>query len=286
MSFLMSRAVRTPFLAIGHTARDEFPDGRWRLGGSALYGAATAAKLGADVTLVTRAGPRERESLETLCQELGITLRALPSDVTTTFGFSYDAAGRRSLFLRAKAAPITRSDVGRSVGTPRAVLLASIAGELDDSLFAPWSGAKRVLAAQGMLRSFAADGLVIPSPWKDYERLLPKVDAVVVSEEDHAEDRAWLPYTTVVVTMAERGSELHARRETTTPIAPFAVAEVIDQTGAGDAFAASLALGLAEGLPLVKAATFASAAASFAVEGLGMSRLADRARVRDRMATR
>ena len=40
----MSRA-RIPFLAIGHTARDEFPDGRWRLGGSALYGAATAAKL-------------------------------------------------------------------------------------------------------------------------------------------------------------------------------------------------------------------------------------------------
>jgi ribokinase len=63
----------------------------------------------------------------------------------------------------------------------------------------------------------------------------------------------------------------------------FTVAEVVDQTGAGDAFAASLALALAEGLPPVEAATFASATASFAVEGLGMSRLADRARVRERM---
>jgi sugar/nucleoside kinase (ribokinase family) len=281
----MSRAARIPFLAIGHTARDEFPDGRWRLGGSALYGAATAAKLGADVTLVTRVGPNERESLETLCQELGVTLRTLPSDVTTTFGFTYDAAGHRSLFLRAKAAPIMRAEVGRAVGRPKAVLLASIAAELDDSLFAPWSGAKRVLAAQGMLRSFGPDGLVIPSPWAGYAQLLPKVDAVVVSEEDHAEDRAWLPYTTVVVTKAERGSELHARGETTA-VAPFAVPEVIDQTGAGDAFAASLALALAEGLPIVEAATFASAAASFAVEGLGMSRLADRARVRARMDDR
>ena len=281
----MSRATRISFLAIGHTARDEFPDGRWRLGGSALYGAATAAKLGADVTLVTRAGPRERDSLETLCQELGITLRMLPSDVTTTFGFTYDAAGHRSLFLRAKAAPITRSEVGRAIATPRAVLLASIAGELDDSLFAPWSGAKRVLAAQGMLRSFGADGLVRPSPWADYARLLPKVDAVVVSEEDHAEDRAWLPYTTVVVTKAERGSDVHVRGDAI-EVAPFAVAEVIDQTGAGDAFAASLALGLAEGLELAHAATFASAAASFAVEGLGMSRLADRARVQARMGKR
>ena len=281
----MSRTARVRFLAIGHTARDEFPDGRWRLGGSALYGAATAAKLGADVTLVTRVGPAEREPLETLCQELGVTLRALPSDVTTTFAFTYDAAGHRSLFLRAKAVRITRADVGRAVGAPKAVLLASIAGELDDSLFAPWSGAKRVLAAQGMLRSFGPDGLVIPSRWKDYPRLLLKVDAVVVSEEDHAEDSAWLAYTTVVVTKAERGSELHAPGGSLA-VAPFAVPEVIDQTGAGDAFAASLALGLAEGLALADAARFASAAASFAVEGLGLARLADRARVRARMDPR
>jgi len=279
----MSRSA-VPFLAIGHTARDEFPDGRWRLGGTALYGAATAAKLGARVTLVTRAGPTEREVLDTLCQELGIALRALPSDVTTTFAFTYDAAGHRTLRLRAKAAPITRGEVGRAVGIPKAVLLASIAGELDDSLFAPWSGAKRVLAAQGLLRSFDADGTVVATAWSDYARLLPKVDAVVVSEEDRAEFSAWLPFTTVVVTEAERGSTLHARGRTD-HVPAFAVAEVIDQTGAGDAFAASLALGLAEGLTMIEAATFASAAASFAVEGLGMSRLADRVRVRDRMRT-
>lgn len=279
----MSRSA-VPFLAIGHTARDEFPDGRWRLGGTALYGAATAAKLGARVTLVTRAGPTEYLVLDTLCQELGIALHALPSDVTTTFAFTYDAAGHRTLRLRARAAPITRAEVGRAVGTPRAVLLASIAGELDDSLFAPWSGAKRVLAAQGLLRSFGADGTVVATPWADYARLLPKVDAVVVSEEDHAGYSAWLPFTTVVVTEAERGAALHARGRTD-HVPAFGVAEVIDQTGVGDAFAASLALGLAEGLTTIEAATFASAAASFAVEGLGMSRLADRARVRDRMRT-
>jgi sugar/nucleoside kinase (ribokinase family) len=280
----MSRPARLPFLAIGHTARDEFPDGRWRLGGSALYGAATAAKLGADVTLVTRIGPGEREALETLCAELGIVLRSLPSDVTTTFGFTYDAAGHRTLRLRARAAPIARSDVPRASGRAKAVLLASIAGELDDSLFAPWSGAKRVLAAQGLLRSFSADGTVEATPWRDYARLLPKVDAVVVSEEDHAEDAAWLRYTAVIVTRAERGSDLHAAGSAT-HVPAFAVGAVIDQTGAGDAFAASLAIGLAEGLPMLEAATFASAAASFAVEGLGISRLADRARVRERMRT-
>jgi sugar/nucleoside kinase (ribokinase family) len=277
----MSDFTRTRFLAIGHTARDEFPDGRWRLGGSALYGAATAAILGAEVSLVTRVGPAERAPLERLCGELGIALHALPSEVSTTFGFTYDASGHRTLWLRAKAAPITRAEVEVG-GAPRAVLLASIAGELDDSLFSSWSGAKRVLAAQGLLRSFGDDGMVVASPWRDHARLLPMVDAVVVSEEDHAEDSAWLPYTAVVVTLAERGSELH-EGGTTTHVPAFRVRDVLDQTGAGDAFAATLALGLAEGQPMVEAATFASAAASFAVEGVGMSRLADRATVRKRM---
>lgn len=273
---------RTSFLAIGHASRDEFPDGGWRLGGSALFGAATAAKLGADVTLVTRIGPAERTVLETLCRVLGIALRVLPSKATTTFAFSNDRARHRTLRLLAKAEPITRADVGRAVTSPQAVLLASIAGELDRSLFAPWSGATRVLSAQGMLRSFTKDGTVMPKRWRDHARLLPKVDAVIVSDEDGAEVSAWLPFATVVVTHAERGSELHACGATTR-IPAFAAADVVDQTGAGDAFAASFALCLAEGVELVEAAMFASAAASFAVEGLGMSRLADRARVRARM---
>ena len=281
MSLTCFSMSRTSFLAIGHISRDEFLDGEWRLGGSALYGAATAAKLGADVMLVTRAGPAERGALETLCGELGIALRVLPGEVTTTFCFSYDGAGRRTLRLVAKAAPITRADVG-DASAPKAVLLASVAGEIDASLFGPWSGAKRVLAAQGMLRAFNKEGTVVAAPWRDAAALLPDVDAVVVSDEDGVVVSEWVPYTTVVVTRAERGSDVHAGGAPT-HIAAFAVPEVVDATGAGDAFAASLALGLAEGLALIDAATFASAVASFAVEGLGMSRLADRARVRARM---
>lgn len=274
---------RLPFLAVGHTSRDEFPDGRWRLGGTALYGAATAARLGAQVTLVTRVGPTERGQLETLCAELGIGLHALPSPVTTTFVFSYDEAGRRSLRLRDHAAPIARADLPRSKPAPRAILLASIAGELDDSLFAPVKGSARVLAAQGFLRTYAADGLVMPHAWDGFARLLPKVDAVVVSEEDGAEWASWLPHTTVIVTQAERGADLYAGGKPI-HVPAFAVPDVVDPTGAGDAFAAGLAIGLADGLDGVAAATFASAVASFAVEGLGIARLADRTRVDARLA--
>jgi len=264
---------RTSFLAIGHASRDELPDGRWRLGGSALYGAATAARLGAQATLVTRAGPAERDALATLCGELGVALSVLPGDVTTTFSFRYDAAGHRSLRLLVKAAPITRTDVG-PLPPSNVVFLGSVAAELDASLFELWPGATVVLAAQGMLRG--ADR------WAEALTVLPRVAAVVVSDEDGADEAAWRACTTVVVTHGDRGSDVHAGAKTT-HVPAFRADEVVDPTGAGDAYAASLALGLAEGLDVIEAATFASAAASFAVEGLGMAGLADRSRVRARM---
>ncbi|MGH2491735.1 MAG: PfkB family carbohydrate kinase, partial [Candidatus Limnocylindria bacterium] len=58
---------------------------------------------------------------------------------------------------------------------------------------------------------------------------------------------------------------------------------VVDPTGAGDAFAAGLAIALADGRPPDDCARYANAVASFAVEGVGMESLADRARVEARM---
>ncbi|MBI2323490.1 MAG: hypothetical protein HYU87_00785 [Chloroflexi bacterium] len=60
---------RARSLSIGHVARDEFPDGAHRLGGTALYAAATAAHLGVPSALVTRVGPNERAELTRTCAE-------------------------------------------------------------------------------------------------------------------------------------------------------------------------------------------------------------------------
>ena len=66
----MAAPVR--FLAIGHVARDEFAgEPTWRLGGTVLYTAATAARLGARAAIVTRVGPKERDALAERCASLG-----------------------------------------------------------------------------------------------------------------------------------------------------------------------------------------------------------------------
>ena len=140
-------------VSIGHVARDEFegePD--WRLGGTALYSAAAAARLGARTALLTRVGPGERERLALRCRALGLELHALASEATTTFAFRY-VAGERRLRLRARAKGLAADAVPEALWQTRSVVFGSIAHELDPSLFAAFRAVPRVLAAQGYLRT-------------------------------------------------------------------------------------------------------------------------------------
>ena len=274
------------FLAIGHVARDEFEgELTWRLGGTALYAAATAARLGTTTALVTRVGPDESPALEERCAQLGIALHALPSSATTTFAFRY-VEGRRFMRLRARAKGISPNDVPAAWRAARAVVLGSIAHELDRTLFGRTAPRATVLVAQGYLREWSADGAITPRSWDDAEDIVPLVSAVVLSEDDVAGDlsapRRWSRNGRVYVTLAERGV-LVLDRGTETTVPGYSVERVVDPTGAGDAFAAGLAIALADGRSPDECARFANAVASFAVEDVGMAGLADRTRVDARM---
>ncbi len=275
------------FLAIGHVTRDEFPgETGWRLGGTATYTAATAARLGAHAALVTRVGPNERATLEERCRSLGIDLVALPSEVTTTFGFR-TVDGRRVLRLRQRARGLRLADVPEPLRSCDAVILGSVAHEIDRSLLGAFGDAATVVTAQGYLREWDADGAIHPRRWDDVAEVTAKASAIVLSEEDVAGDlaepRRWAGHTPVIVTLAERGALVLVDGSERT-VAAFHAERVVDPTGAGDAFAAGLAIALAEKQPLLDAVRFAHATASFAVEAVGTDGLADRARIAERMA--
>ena len=115
------------FLAIGHVTRDEFEgEAGWRLGGTVTYTAATAARLGASASLVTRVGPKERSRLEERCRAFGIRLHALPAEVTTTFAFRYEQ-GRR--ILRAELRMVTLD--GLQLAKELVVLRVAEAGAIE-----------------------------------------------------------------------------------------------------------------------------------------------------------
>lgn len=270
------------FVALGHVTRDEFPsDPVWRLGGTALYTAAAVARLGVRSAIVTRVGPVERAALEQRCAALGIELHALAAEATTTFAFRYEG-GRRILRLRARARALTLADVPPALRSSDAVLLGSVAHEIDRTLLDGFSGASTVVTAQGYLREWEADGSIHPRRWEDVAAVAEHASAIVLSDEDVGGDldepRRWAVHTPVIVTFAERGSlVLTDGGEANVPA--FTAAGVVDPTGAGDAFAAGLAIALAEGRALLDAVRFAHAVASFAVEAVGTDGLADRATV-------
>lgn len=283
----MSSGAPIELLAVGHVARDEFPGAPWRLGGTALYAAVAAARLGRRAALVTRVGEAERPAVEERCRAEGIELHALASVVTTTFAFRYDEAGKRHLTLKARAKGISRDDVAGRLHAPRSVVYASIAHELSASLFGSIAAPASVLVAQGYLRGWTADGSIVPREWSEAETMLASVGVVVVSEDDLGGDLAhaerWSATAPVVVTLAERGARIF-RHGASRDVPGFAAEQVVDQTGAGDAFAAGLTLALSDGKDLDAAVRYANAVASFAVEGLGTDGLGDAARVAARLA--
>jgi len=273
-------------VTIGHTARDEFEsDPEWRIGGTATYAAAAAACLGDRVALLTRVGPKELDRLAARCKELGIELHALKSAVTTTFSFRY-LDGRRHLRLKARAKGIGADAIPAALRDTRSVVFGSIAHEIEPSVFEVYARVPRVLAAQGYLRSWDADGTVRRREWDGAAEVLARVSVAVVSEDDIEGDldlaRGWARTAPVIVTIAERGAiVLRGGREV--EVGGFPADEVVDQTGAGDAFCAGLALALADGDDLEAATRFANAVASFAVEGVGTLALATREQVQARM---
>jgi hypothetical protein len=92
------------YVTVGHVTVDVLADGSRRLGGSALYSALQAARLGQRALIVTKGLPREIEQLvEPYRGEL--KLEIFPALETTTLGTSGSGATRRQRLL-AWAGPI------------------------------------------------------------------------------------------------------------------------------------------------------------------------------------
>ena len=266
-------AVNTPdLLAIGHVARDLVGDGVVP-GGAVTYAAHTAHALGLTAAIVTSARPGDLEPAP------GVAAHVIPSAATTTFRNTY-RDGRRIQTIEAVAGPIGPDDVPVGWRDARHVVIGPLANEIAPGVARLFPESVVVAALQGWLRQWDDGGIVSPRPW-DGSDVLPHVDAAVVSVEDPADpseiDR-WAELTPVlIVTRGDRGARLHTRGEWY-DIPPFPARE-IDPTGAGDVFAAAYAVSFRETRDPIKAARFASAAASLSVRGHTTSAIPTRAEI-------
>lgn len=238
---------RSPeYLVIGHIAADLQPDGSVLLGGTALYSALAAARLGWRVGVLTRGvfGQEVRgvkvPSLDKFSNELSIICQ--DADETTTFINEYHG-DQRVQTLPHWAGPIDLNGIPPHWRRAKVIHLGPIADEIDprqvSSLQAGFLGA----TLQGWMRQWPrkTGGRVTHIPLRLPPSMISQLDCVVVSVDE-------LPYTRDVVeqvgshrlaaiTYAENGARInYGEHQIESPAFPI---DVKDPTGAGDVFAAA-----------------------------------------------
>jgi hypothetical protein len=230
-------ATPPDYLLIGHITADLTPNGRIP-GGTVSYAARTAAAFGLRVGVLTSMAVSEplldklRPYAEIVC---------LPAEQTTTFENIYEPEGRRQ-YVRGVAAPIEVSNSPPYFLRSPLVHLAPIIGEGDPRIAHLFKDSTVLLTLQGWLRRLEPDGRVRFKRWYDPD-VLKSIDIVVFSEEDIVEapdmeqDFA-RSVKNLFVTRAEQGGTYYRNGEPLSYDTPQV--EMVNPTGAGDVFAASL----------------------------------------------
>jgi len=286
----MNLRGRPDYLVIGHVSKDlrDEPPG-YAPGGTALYSALTAQRLGVQVAIVTACAPRDDILLQA-ARDAGVWVHRVPSSHTTTFRNTYDEHGRRWQVIKGRAETLSLEVVPEEWGKAAVVHLGPVAQEVPTELVAAFPGALLGITPQGWMRSWDVDGWIEQMGWPLPAALqaLPANAFVVLSVEDVGHDhRVVERYTRIASLVAITDGEgdalvcaagiCHSVRA--------CPAQVVDATGAGDVFAAALFVRYRETGELVPSARFAHTAAACAIEGVGVSIIPDRATVEKRVAS-
>lgn len=257
---------------MGHVTLDRFGD-EIRLGGSALYSAITAHRLGRSAAILTsHAADFPLDALPT-----AIEVVTLEAPATTVFEYP-EVEGPRVMRVTATASPLTVADLPEDWREAPLVLLAPVIQEVDPDLVFGFGDGTVAAAAQGWLRTLDADGGVEPVAWESPYDVLNRLQALFVSAEDirgqEEELTEWVQRVPLaVVTAGAAGALLYVNGDRF-EVKPRPAVEV-DATGAGDVFAAAFLLHYHRDGDPWAAAEVATCAASMSVEGEGWSAIPD-----------
>jgi sugar/nucleoside kinase (ribokinase family) len=268
---MKDRPPLVEFVAVGHLAIDLIGEIRV-LGGTAAYGSLTAARMGLSTAIVTAIGD-DFHLLEAL---KGIDVHFDRKGQSTIFENVYAGTTRHQRLL-GRARSLVEEDLVElepRVADDCIVLYCPIAREIKAPIRRLKPKGLCGLAPQGFFRSWDGEGRVHPAFWEDAESQLAGVDILCLSAADPPSlprflEQALELVPTVAVTEGKLGVRVYADgRCFNVPAFPSLV---VDPTGAGDVFAASLLVALRQGMSPLDGAQFACCAASYAVERKGVA---------------
>lgn len=249
------------YLMIGHLTQDLTPDGP-RLGGTAAYAALTARALGMRVGIVTAWGKEIPYSIFE-----GIPIINYPTEISTTFKNVTTDQGRYQTILQV-APDINLNSVPEIWQSAPIVHLGPVAQEVAPNLVRSFPSAFLGVTPQGWLRSWNQEGNVIPTEWPEASFVLSRASAAVLSISDVAHDEHRIEELAIharvlAVTEAAEGVRLYWHGDIRRFRPPQVT--VVDDTGAGDIFAAAFFIRLNMTRDPWEAARFATQLASISV---------------------
>ncbi len=271
------------FLCVGPAARDVVPGG-WRWGGTVTYAALLARAWGISTAVLTAMAEDDVAPYRTL---LGneVLLHALPSMHTTSMANEYNAAGRRQRFV-SKAARIEPRHVPPAWRQASIVLVGPLLGEVSTRLGSHFpTESLRAMTIQGRLRTHRKERMYTRR-WPRAAQEFGAYDVLIFSEEDVRGDRGQAEFYAglvplAVMTHGGAGATVFAQGNATHHAA-FG-AEPVDETGAGDVFAAAFLLTYATSRDPAASCRYANAAAACSIEHVGIAGIPTRRQVAARM---
>ena len=255
------------YLIVGHLTADKTPQGL-KLGGTAAYSALTARALGMRVGIVTAwAGEISLEMLD------GIAIVNTPTESSTIFENISTPTGRKQ-YIHSVAADLHLGRIPDAWHSTPIVHLGPVAQEVDPALVRHFPNALLGVTPQGWLRAWDSTGRIYPAEWPESSFVLGRAGATVLSIEDLGHDESRLDEIVVasrVLAITESGSG--ARLYWHGDVRRFRTPEVdlVDDTGAGDIFAAAFFVRLYTTRDPWEAARFANTLAAYSVSRLGLN---------------
>ena len=235
------------FAVIGHVAIDRIitdQGERVQLGGPPTYVSLVTQKLSKSVSTVTKVGGDIPDDFVSQLEGLGIDIEGMIIEgaETTRFILDYRGAERR-LSVGSVCEEIGPENL---VGLHEVVLLTPIVGETPTSVLSNIESDVIALDPQGFVREIRLDGTILPKRWFD-ESLMRRLTIYKSSENElrlvtgNLDAMKGLQKVIGIgaeVAIATRGVEgsLLVVREGRYKVPALSVGEVLDATGAGDAF--------------------------------------------------
>ncbi|MEA4813084.1 MAG: PfkB family carbohydrate kinase [Anaerolineaceae bacterium] len=257
---------QTEYLIVGHLTKDLLGEGRSKMGGTVSYAGLTALALGNRVKMLSSCSAQTD-----LSPLAGMEMELILSQNTTTYENIATPQGRVQ-YMYEKAQQLTQKAIPSAwLGAPL-VHLGPVADEIDPEIHQAFPKSFIGITPQGWLRGFGPDGKVKPIHWRYSEALLKRADATVLSLEDLGADpekiNDWRSVSKVlVITRSKDGATVYQGTESRHFAAP--PQNLLEDTGAGDIFAACFFHAFSQNADPFKAAPFAVELAASSVTRKG-----------------